>query len=91
MDWKLFLSTFLTIFIAEMGDKTQFAALAASSQSHGIREVLLGVCLALLLAGCIGVFAGRILIQFISPGFLRYLASALFIAMGVWILFRGNT
>ena len=41
MDWKVFSATFLTIFIAEIGDKTQFAAVAAASQAKSTISVLL--------------------------------------------------
>jgi len=39
MDWKLFATTFITLFIAEFGDKTQLAAMAASAHSKGAWEV----------------------------------------------------
>ncbi len=87
-DWKVFIATFSTIFIAELGDKTQFAALAASSQAVRIREVFLGVVLALALAGALGVLAGRVLAQFISPQIMRWVSGSLFIAMGAWILYN---
>lgn len=86
MDWKIFLTTFITIFIAEMGDKTQFAALAASAGSKSTISVWTAVVLALALAGTIGVIAGKFLGQFVSPQTLKYVSGGLFIAVGVWVL-----
>ncbi len=86
MDWKLFFITFGTIFIAELGDKTQFAALAASSQSKDTATVWIAVVLALALAGTIGVFAGRVLGEFIQPQALRWISGSLFIVVGLWVL-----
>jgi putative Ca2+/H+ antiporter (TMEM165/GDT1 family) len=86
MDWKVFATTFATIFIAEMGDKTQFAALAASSGSKSTFSVLLGVVLALSLAGALGVLAGKVLGSFIDPSYIRWVSGSLFIAVGLWIL-----
>lgn len=88
MDWKLFLTTFITIFLAELGDKTQFAAVAASAQSNSTKEVLVAVVLALALAGAIGVLAGKVLAQFINPETMRYVSGGLFIVVGCWILFK---
>lgn len=88
MDWKLFFTTFFTIFLAEMGDKTQLAAMAASSQSKTLWEVFLAVIVALVLAGSIGVFAGRAFAHLLTPQLLKYGASFAFILMGLWILFR---
>ena len=88
MDWKLFSATFATIFIAELGDKTQFAAVAASSRATSIVPVWLAVVLALALAGTLGVFAGRMLSEFLNPLHMKWISGALFIAMGVWILVR---
>lgn len=89
MDWKLFSTTFLTIFLAEMGDKTQFAALAASSRSRATVSVWLGVVLGLAVAGTVGVFAGRLVGEAIPPHVLRWLSGSLFVAVGVWVLVYG--
>lgn len=87
MDWKLFVTTFITIFLAELGDKTQFAAVAASAQSRSVREVLIAVVLALALAGALGVLAGKVLAVFFDPQWMRLISGSLFIAVGVWVLF----
>lgn len=88
MDWKAFVATFVTIFIAELGDKTQFAAFAASSQSRSTLSILLAVIAALSLAGCLGVFAGRLIGEYIKPETLRFIVGPIFIAMGCWYLFK---
>jgi putative Ca2+/H+ antiporter (TMEM165/GDT1 family) len=88
MDWKLFLTTFVTIFLAELGDKTQFAAVAASAQSTSTKEVLLAVILALSLAGALGVLAGKVLAQFLNPETMRYVSGGLFIVVGLWVLLK---
>ncbi len=90
MDWKIFASTFITIFLAEMGDKTQFAALAASSQTKSTASVLLAVVLALGLAGTFGVIFGRFLGNFFSPQVMRYVSGTLFILVGIWVLAAKN-
>ncbi|MBI3534741.1 MAG: TMEM165/GDT1 family protein [Deltaproteobacteria bacterium] len=89
-DWKFFFATFLTIFVAELGDKTQFATLAASSQAKSVWVVLAAVILGLSLAGTIGVVVGKTFAQFINPDVLRYVSATLFITLGIWIFFRGN-
>jgi hypothetical protein len=65
VNWQLFFTTFVTIFLAELGDKTQFAAVAAASQSDSTREVLLAVVLALSFAGTVSVSeSGRHALRF---------------------------
>jgi putative Ca2+/H+ antiporter (TMEM165/GDT1 family) len=86
MDWKIFASTFITIFLAEMGDKTQFAALAASSQTKSTASVLLAVVLALGLAGALCVIFGKYLGEFLSPQLTKYVSGTLFILVGIWVL-----
>jgi putative Ca2+/H+ antiporter (TMEM165/GDT1 family) len=86
MDGKLFLTTFVTIFLAEMGDKTQFAALAASAQTKNTMAVLLAVVLALGLAGTLGVLFGRALGEFVSPAGMKWMSGCLFILVGIWVL-----
>lgn len=85
-DWKVFSTTFMMIFIAEMGDKTQFAALAASSGSKSTLSVLLAVVLALSLAGIFGVVAGKYLGEFLNPQYIKWISGSLFIGVGIWVL-----
>lgn len=87
MDYKLFLATFVTIFLAELGDKTQFAAVAASAGTKSTITVLLAVVLALSIAGALGVVAGRFIGMHLSPELMRWMSGGLFVIIGVWILF----
>jgi putative Ca2+/H+ antiporter (TMEM165/GDT1 family) len=88
MNWTLFFTTFVTIFLAELGDKTQFAAIAASSEADSTKEVLLAVVLALSIAGVIGVLLGKVLAHFINPEIMRYVSGSLFIVVGLWVIFK---
>lgn len=88
MDWSVFSATFITIFIAEIGDKTQFAALAAASQTKSTYSVLFATILALALAGTMGVAFGSLLGKYIDPVKMKYVSGSAFILMGVWILVK---
>jgi putative Ca2+/H+ antiporter (TMEM165/GDT1 family) len=59
MDWKLLGLSFLTVFLAELGDKSQFAAIAISGNSKSPKAVFLGSVAALVLASLIGVLVGQ--------------------------------
>lgn len=86
MDWSVFLSTFSLIFVAEIGDKTQFAAMAASANNKSTLSVMLAVVLALSLAGVLGVFAGKFLSSALDPRFMKWISGTLFIGIGIWTL-----
>lgn len=88
MDWKIFTATFITIFIAEIGDKTQFAAMAAAAQAKSILPVLLATVLALALAGAMGVAIGSMISKYIDPIKIKYISGSIFIMMGLWILIK---
>lgn len=88
MDWKIFTATFMTIFIAEIGDKTQFAALAAASQTKSTLTVLIATISALVLAATFGVVGGSLLGRFIDPIKMKYISGVAFILMGLWILLK---
>lgn len=88
MDYKLIAMTFTTVFLAELGDKTQLAAMSLSSGSQKTWEILIGVVLALALAGTLGVIAGKLLSSFINPTVMKYLSGTLFLTMGIWILVK---
>ncbi|MCB0391459.1 MAG: TMEM165/GDT1 family protein [Bdellovibrionales bacterium] len=86
MDWQVFFTTFSMIFIAEMGDKTQFAALAASANSKATGSILLAVVLALSTAGILGVIAGKYIGVFIGPQAIKWISGSIFIGVGIWVL-----
>lgn len=88
MDWKTFFATFATVFIAEMGDKTQFAALLVSSQTKSTSAVLIATVLALSLAGSIAVVIGSSFGHYVNPTQMKYISGAAFIVMGLWILLK---
>ena len=90
MDLKLFAVVFGTVFIAELGDKTQLATLIyASDVDNPKLTVFAASALALVLTSAIGVLAGAAVSQFVHPKLLSTLAGAGFIAIGLWMLVRG--
>lgn len=68
--WTIFGSTFLTIFIAEMGDKTQLATLLISAQAASPWIVFLGAALALISTSLLGVIIGYWLARKLAPDVL---------------------
>ncbi len=88
---KSFLATMLTVavsvFIAEIGDKTQLATmLFASDGKASLWAVFFGSSLALIAAAGIGVVAGSAISQYVSPQHLKIVAGVGFIAIGIWTL-----
>jgi putative Ca2+/H+ antiporter (TMEM165/GDT1 family) len=89
MDWKILTTVFASVFIAELGDKTQLATLLfASDKEISKLTVFAGASLALILTSALGVLAGGVLSNYISEKHLHYLAGIGFIAIGVWTLVR---
>ncbi len=89
MDAKIFFTVFATVFLAELGDKTQLATmLFAADKEVNKWLVFLAASAALVLASAIGVLAGSWLSQHIDKGQLSTAAGIGFIAIGLWTLFR---
>jgi putative Ca2+/H+ antiporter (TMEM165/GDT1 family) len=89
--WRLFFTTFVSVFIAELGDKTQLAtfALSGSAPSAAARAwVFAGASFALVSTSAIGVAAGAWLSRAISPAILTRGAGVLFVVLGIWMLVR---
>jgi putative Ca2+/H+ antiporter (TMEM165/GDT1 family) len=85
MDWKLFASTFAAIFLAELGDKTQLATLSlAGSGSRWV--VFAGSALALVASSALAVLGGEALARLVPPHWIKRLAGALFVVLGVAML-----
>jgi len=89
MDWKVLSTVFTSVFIAELGDKTQLATLLfASDKETSKLTVFAGASLALILTSALGVLAGGVLSNYVSEKHLHYLAGIGFIVIGLWTLFK---
>lgn len=89
MDIKLFATVFGTIFLAELGDKTQLATvLFASKEPANLLTVFVGASLALIVASVIGVAAGSLVSQYVDPKHLSYAAGVGFMVIGVWTIWQ---
>jgi putative Ca2+/H+ antiporter (TMEM165/GDT1 family) len=86
MDWRVFLTTFGVIFLAEMGDKTQLAAMTMAAQSKKPWAVFIGSALALTAVSAIGVVLGSVIGDYVPLVWIKRVAALSFIAIGVLIL-----
>lgn len=84
--WSVFCSTFLTIFLAEMGDKTQLTTLLMAAQSHSPWVVFAGAGAALIATSVVGVVLGRILATRLSPKTLQSTAGTTLLFISLMLL-----
>ena len=87
MDFKVMLTTFGMIFLAELGDKTQLATLLFAAESKSLVAVFIGSAGALILTSLIAVVLGSGLARVIPADYIKIGAGALFIVLGVWMIF----
>jgi putative Ca2+/H+ antiporter (TMEM165/GDT1 family) len=87
MDWKIFLTTFGTIFLAELGDKTQLAAILMTPKTGRPLPVFIGAVAALSSVTAIGVLLGEGLISMIPQNILKKVAALAFISIGALMFF----
>ncbi len=85
---QLWFVTFLTVFVAEMGDKTQLATLLMSAQSQSPWAIFFGSASALVAASLLSVVLGEGLGQVIPPGWLEWLAGTGFLVIGGYVLWQ---
>ena len=89
MDLRVLTTVFTSVFIAELGDKTQLATMLFAADKETSRlTVFVGAALALVLTSAIGVVAGSVVSQDVSEKTLRYIAGIGFIGIGLWTLFK---
>lgn len=89
MEFKLLITVFTAVFIAELGDKTQLATmLFAADEEASKLTVFVGASLALILTSALGVIAGALLAEAINPKYLSYGAGAGFILIGLYTLYQ---
>lgn len=87
MDWKVLATVFVTVLIAELGDKTQLATmLFAADKAVNKYTVFFAASAALIVATAIGVLAGSIFSHYIDEKYLRYAAGIGFIGVGIFTL-----
>jgi len=87
MDWKLFASAFGTLFLAELGDKTQLACILMTAKTKSPVTVFLGSSLALVTVSLLGVMFADFVCNYIPPNLIKKVAAAAFIVMGGLIWF----
>lgn len=90
MDWKLIATTFVTIFLAELGDKTQLATLSLAADGTSKRSVFLGSAAALVATSAIAVVGGEMIARVIPPIWIKRVAGALFVVLGALMLLRAG-
>jgi putative Ca2+/H+ antiporter (TMEM165/GDT1 family) len=89
MEWKLFATVFVTVFIAELGDKTQLATmLFAADREVSKWTVFLGASVALIASSAIGVTAGALVAEHVSEKYLSLAAGLAFVVIGIWTMIR---
>src|SRR5215467_351686 len=89
MDLKTLSTVFTSVFIAELGDKTQLATmLFASDKDTSKLTVFAGAALALVVTSAIGVAAGSAISHYVSEKTLQYIAGLGFITIGIWTLIK---
>lgn len=87
MDWKIFGTAFLTLFLAELGDKTQLAVITMTASTEARVSVFLGASAALVVVTLLGVLVGGVLTQWVPAEWLHRIVAVAFIAIGVLMLF----
>jgi putative Ca2+/H+ antiporter (TMEM165/GDT1 family) len=89
MDLKLLLTVFGSVFVAELGDKTQLATLLfASDKEVSKLTVFVGSASALMLTSALGVLVGALLSEHLNEKYLHYIAGVGFVAIGLWTLIK---
>ncbi|KGF97930.1 hypothetical protein EU96_0915 [Prochlorococcus marinus str. MIT 9302] len=84
---SIFITTFSTIFIAELGDKTQIATLMLSAESGRPIIVFIGSSLALISSSVVGVLIGKWLSKKISPSKFALFTGALMVIISVFLAY----
>ena len=84
---SVFLTTLVSFFLVEMGDKTQLATVALAARYESLITVVLGTTLGMMIANVPAVWVGAALAHRINMKAMRWVAAALFVVLGVLALF----
>ncbi len=86
MDWKLLGTAFITIFLAEIGDKTQLATLSLAAGGKSKWAVFAGSAAALVLTSALAVLGGEAVSRVVPVEWMRRIAGIAFIILGILFL-----
>ncbi|MBD2664319.1 hypothetical protein B6N60_01129 [Richelia sinica FACHB-800] len=84
--WAVFATTFITIFLAEIGDKTQLSTLLMSAESHQPWVVFIGSALALITTSLLGVLLGGWIASKLSPKTVEKSAGMMLLLISVMLI-----
>lgn len=84
--WKTIFSTFLLVFLAELGDKTQLSTMLLASKSKSIWYVFFGSAIALILSSFLGVLAGSVINKYIPAFYIQLFSGIAFIVIGILLV-----
>ncbi|AVH63232.1 hypothetical protein CDG77_06060 [Nostoc sp. 'Peltigera membranacea cyanobiont' 213] len=90
MDWHLLGLSFITVFLSELGDKSQLAAIALSGRSNSPRAVFFGSAGALLLTSLLGALAGGAVAELLPTRVLKAIAAIGFAILAARLLLFNN-
>ncbi len=85
---KIIFGTFLVVFVAELGDKTQIATMLMAAENNSIWPVFIGASFALICSSLVGVFLGSMLSRYVPPNLIQNSAAIAFIIIGILLLFK---
>jgi Ca2+/H+ antiporter, TMEM165/GDT1 family len=88
LNWQVFLLAFTTLFVAEMGDKTQLAVFSLVADSKAPLAVFLGASVALTIVTLIGVLFGGLVTKLIPVQLLKVGSGLLFTGIGIYTLWE---
>ncbi|MBT8762973.1 TMEM165/GDT1 family protein [Desulfohalobiaceae bacterium Ax17] len=87
MDFKLLLTTFGTLFLAELGDKTQLACIMMAAKTQKPWTVFVGSSLALISVSFLGVLFANFICHYISGDLIKKIAASGFVLVGILMFF----
>ncbi|MDB9307139.1 MAG: TMEM165/GDT1 family protein [Aphanizomenon gracile PMC649.10] len=86
MNWHLLGLSFVTVFLSELGDKSQLAAIALSGQGQSRKAIFFGTAGALVLTSLLGALAGGAVSQFLPTRILKAIAAVGFAILAIRLL-----
>jgi putative Ca2+/H+ antiporter (TMEM165/GDT1 family) len=86
----VFLTTLFAFFLVEMGDKTQLATIALAARYRALAAVVSGTTLGMMIANVPAVYLGEVLAHRVNMKWMRWIAAALFVALGILTLLAGD-